>query len=168
MAFSKCRQPDGRDRTWMRLCWQFCCCVHRSSHCMGKSPEFVLLINGLQKWASRQFLEMFIFAFLVRYPANRGFEVFLFVSSPILLGERGASHIRVWGQTHSYQLLDAFVSAPRRIRISPQTHSYLGADALVSGTAFVGKYKERIGRDMDWGGEILLKLGIPNYFLLFA
>lgn len=28
-------------------------------------------------------------------------------------------------------------------------HSYLGADALESGTAFVGKYKERIGRDMD-------------------
>ena len=43
-----------------------------------------------------------------------------------------------------------------------------GADALVSGTAFVGKYKERIGRDMDWGGEVLLKLGIPNSFLLFA
>ena len=102
MVFSKCRQPDGRDRTWMRLCRQFCCCVHRSSHCMGKSPEFVLLINGLQKWASWQFLEMFIFAFLVRCPVNRGFEVFLFVSSPILLGERGASHIRVWEQTRSY------------------------------------------------------------------
>ena len=43
-----------------------------------------------------------------------------------------------------------------------------GADAFVSGAAFVGKYKERIGRDMDWGGEILLKLGIPNSFLLFA
>ena len=41
-------------------------------------------------------------------------------------------------------------------------------DALVSRAAFVGKYKERIGRDMDWGGEILLKLGIPNPFLLFA
>ena len=130
MAFSKCRQPDGRDRTWMRLCWQFCCCVHRSSHCMGKSPEFVLLINGLQKWASRQFLEMFIFAFLVRCPVNRGFEAFLFVSSPILLGERGASHIRVWGQTHSYQLPDAFVSAPRRIRIWEQTRSYLGRRSL--------------------------------------
>ena len=52
--------------------------------------------------------------------------------------------------------------------ISSQTHSYLGADALVSGAAFVGKYKERIGRDMDWGGEILLKIGIPNSFLLFA
>ena len=110
MAFSKCRQPDGRDRTWMRLCRQFCCCVHRSSHCMGKSPEFVLLINGLQKWASWQFLEMFIFAFLVRCPVNRGFEVFLFVSSPILLGERGTRHIRVWGQTHSYQLPDALES----------------------------------------------------------
>lgn len=146
MAFSKCRHPDGRDRVWMRLCWQFCCCVHRSSHCMEKSLEFVLLINGLQKWTSRQFLEMFIFAFLVRCLVNRGFWVFLFVSSPILLGERGTSHFRVWGLTHSY----------------------LGADALVSGTAFVGKYKERIGRDMDWGGEILLKLGIPNYFLLFA
>ncbi len=84
---------------------------------MGKSPEFVLLIKGLQKWASRQFLEMFIFAFLVRCPVNRGFEVFLFVSSPILLGERGASHIRVWGLTHSNQLPDAFVSAPRRARI---------------------------------------------------
>ena len=69
---------------------------------MGKSPEFVLLINGLQKWASWQFLEMFIFAFLVKCPVNRGFEVFLFVSSPILLGERGASHIRVWEQTRSY------------------------------------------------------------------
>ena len=77
---------------------------------MGKSPEFVLLINGLQKWESRQFLEMFIFAFLVRCLVNRGFWIFLFVSSPILLGERGASHIRVWGQTHSYQLLDAFAS----------------------------------------------------------
>lgn len=117
MAFSKCRHPDGRDRTWMRLCWQFCCCVHRSSHCMEKSLEFVLLINGLQKWASWQFLEMFIFAFLVRCPVNRGFEVFLFVSSPILLGERGASHIRVWGLTHSYQLLDAFASGSRRVRI---------------------------------------------------
>lgn len=117
MAFSKCQQSDGRDRTWMRLCWQFCCCVHRSSHCMGKSPEFVLLINGLQKWASWQFLEMFIFAFLVRCPVNRGFEAFLFVSSPILLGERGASHIRVWGQTHSYQPPDAFVSGSRRARI---------------------------------------------------
>lgn len=106
-----------RDRTWMRLCWQFCCCVHRSSHCMEKSLEFVLLINGLQKWASWQFLEMFIFAFLVRCPVNRGFEVFLFVSSPILLGERGASHIRVWGQAHSYQLLDALVSGSRRARI---------------------------------------------------
>ena len=84
---------------------------------MEKSPEFVLLIKGLQKWASRQFLEMFIFAFLVRCPVNRGFEVFLFVSSPILLGERGASHIRVWGLTHSNQLPDAFVSAPRRARI---------------------------------------------------
>lgn len=83
----------------------------------GKSPEFVLLINGLQKWASWQFLEMFIFAFLVRCPVNRGFEVFLFVSSPILLGERGASHIRVWGQTHSYQPPDAFVSGSRRARI---------------------------------------------------
>lgn len=83
----------------------------------GKSLEFVLLINGLQKWASWQFLEMFIFAFLVRCPVNRGFEVFLFVSSPILLGERGASHIRVWGLTHSYQLPDAFVSGSRRARI---------------------------------------------------
>lgn len=117
MVFSKCRQPDGRDRTWMRLCRQFCCCVHRSSHCMGKSPEFVLLINGLQNWASWRFLEALLFVFLVRCPVNRGFEVFLFVSSPILLGERGASHIRVWGLTHSYQLPDAFVSGSRRARI---------------------------------------------------
>jgi|GEM_PF-3397152 len=117
MAFSKCRQPDGRDRTWMRLCWQFCCCVHRSSHCMEKSLEFVLLINGLQNWASWRFLEMFIFAFLVRCLVNRGFWVFLFVSSPILLGERGASHIRVWEQTRSYQPPDAFVSGSRRARI---------------------------------------------------
>lgn len=117
MAFSKCQQPDGRDRTWMRLCWQFCCCVHRSSHCMGNSPEFVLLINGLQKWASWRFLEVLLFVFLVRCPVNRDFEVFLFVSSSILLGERGASHIRVWGQAHSNQLPDAFVSAPRRARI---------------------------------------------------
>lgn len=79
--------------------------------------EFVLLINGLQKWTSRQFLEIFIFAFLVRCPVNRGFEAFLFVSSPILLGERGARHIRVWGQTHSYQPPDAFVSGSRRARI---------------------------------------------------
>ena len=28
-------------------------------------------------------------------------------------------------------------------------HSYLGAGALESGTAFVGKYKERIGRETD-------------------
>lgn len=117
MVFSKCRQPDGRDRTWMQLCWLFCCCVHHSSHCMGKSPEFVLLINGLQKWASWQFLEMFIFAFLVRCPVDRDFEVFLFVSSSILLGERGTRHIRVWGQAHSYQLPDAFVSGSRRARI---------------------------------------------------
>lgn len=117
MAFSKCQQPDGRDRTWMRLCWQFCCCVHRSSHCMGNSPEFVLLINGLQKWASWRFLEVLLFVFLVRCPVNRDFEVFLFVSSSILLGERGASHIRVWEQTRSYQPPDAFVSGSRRARI---------------------------------------------------
>mgnify|MGYP000358643551 CR=1 FL=1 len=91
---------------------------------MEKSLEFVLLINGLQKWASWQFLEMFIFAFLVRCPVNRGFEVFLFVSSPILLGERGASHIRVWGLTHSYQ---------------SQTHSYLGADAVECRPVFDNK-----------------------------
>ena len=84
---------------------------------MGKSPEFVLLINGLQKWASWQFLEMFIFAFLVRCPVNRGFEAFQLVSSPILLGERGASHIRVWEQTRSYQPPDAFASGSRRVRI---------------------------------------------------
>ena len=47
-------------------------------------------------------------------------------------------------------------------------HSYLRADALESGTAFVGKYKERIERETDWGGEIVLKLGVPNYYLLFA
>lgn len=47
-------------------------------------------------------------------------------------------------------------------------HSYLGADALASGTAFVGKYKERIEREINWGGEIVLKLGVPNYYLLFA
>lgn len=102
MAFSKCRQPDGRDGTWMRLYWLFCCCVHRSSHCMGKSPEFVLLINGLQKWASWRFLEALLFVFLVRCLVDRGFEAFLFVSSPMLLGERGVSHIRVWEQTRSY------------------------------------------------------------------
>lgn len=94
---------------------------------MGKLPEFVFLVNGLQKWASWRFLDAFIFVFLARCPVDRGFEVFLFVSSPILLGERGTRHIRVWGQTHSY----------------------LGADALESGTAFVGKYKEGIGRGMD-------------------
>lgn len=139
MAFSKCRQPDGRDRTWMRLCWQFCCCVHRSSHCMEKLPEFVLLINGLQKWASRQFLEMFIFAFLVRCPVNRGFEVFLFVSSPILLGERGASHIHVWGA-------GAFVSAPRRIRIWEQTRSYLGRRSLENIRRGLGEIWIGVGR----------------------
>ena len=84
---------------------------------MGKSLEFVLLKNGLQKWASRRFLEALLFVFLVRCPVNRGFEAFLFVSSPILLGERGASHIRVWGLTHSYQLPDAFVSGSKRARI---------------------------------------------------
>ena len=84
---------------------------------MGKSPEFDLLINGLQKWASRQFLEALLFVFLVRFPVNRGFEAFLFVSSPILLGERGTGHIRVWGLTHSYQLPDAFASGSRRARI---------------------------------------------------
>lgn len=63
---------------------------------------------------------------------------------------------------------DAFVSAPRRARIWELMHSYLGADALASGTAFVGKYKERIGRDMDCDGKILIKVGVPNYFLLFA
>ena len=85
---------------------------------MEKSPEFVFLVNGLQKWASWRFLDTFIFVFLARCPVDRGFWVFLFVSSPILLGERGASHIRVWGQAHSYQLLDAFASGSRRIRIS--------------------------------------------------
>lgn len=77
---------------------------------MGKSPEFVFLVNGLQKWASWRFLDTFIFVFLARCPVDRGFEVFLFVSSPILLGERGTRHIRVWGQTHSYQLPDTLES----------------------------------------------------------
>ena len=139
MAFSKCRHPDGRDRTWMRLCWQFCCCVHRSSHCMEKSLEFVLLINGLQKWASWQFLEMFIFAFLVRCPVNRGFEVFLFVSSSILLGEtRGESHPRLGA--------DAFVSAPRRIRIWEQTRSYLGRRSLENIRRGLGETWIGVGR----------------------
>lgn len=83
----------------------------------GKSPEFVLLINGLQKWASWRFLKALLLVFLVRCLVDRGFEVFLFVSSPILLGERGTRHIRVWGQAHSYQLPDAFVSGSRRARI---------------------------------------------------
>lgn len=47
-------------------------------------------------------------------------------------------------------------------------HSYLRADALESGTAFVGKYKERIERETDWGGEIVLKLGVPNYYLQYT
>ena len=114
----------------MRFCWQLCCGIHRSSHCMGKLPEFVFLVNGLQKWASWRFLDAFIFVFLVRCPVDRGFEAFLFVSSPILLGERGTRHIRVWGQTHSYQLPDALESGSCCIRIWEQTRSNLGRRSL--------------------------------------
>lgn len=119
MAFSKCRQPDGRDRTYMRFCWQLCCSVHRSSHCMGKLSEFVFLVNGLQKWASWRFLDTFILAFLVRCPVDRGLRSFCSFLLLYFLANAGR---------------DTSASGGRRIRISSQTRSNLGADAFVSGT----------------------------------